>query len=65
MNKNIFSRLTTTFFAVLLIALPARAQDRDPETTSEEQPALTQTDQAMEILVTIGQGTDQEPSNQS
>jgi len=55
MIENTFCRLMAIALVGSLLALPAQAQDNDPEPASEEVPALAQTDQATELLATLDQ----------
>ena len=52
---TILSRCTTVALALVLLAAPTRAQDPEPEATSEEQATLTQTEQATELLNKLDQ----------
>ena len=55
MIKNVFFGFTALALIGSLFALPARAQDPEPQTASDAQPVLTEADQADQLLATIGQ----------
>jgi len=55
MIKSVFFGFTTLALIGSLFALPARAQDPEPQTASDAQPVLTEADQADQLLATIGQ----------